>query len=181
MIKINEDIFCIKAKIGKRVYFIIRGRNAPRDLLINRGKRWHETFKREKETKCRICIPREIGEFAGSDPSGSTQGKKVRSEDVRMESWAESKWMACRAHGRVMRDVPYTFPSLMYYGKLAFVWKIRATWLKGFAKAEQARLVNFRKRVFQPENIGDDDSTLPRNPISEFITFSTVAKKKITC
>lgn len=42
-------------------------------------------------------------------------------------------------------------------------------------RAEQARLVNSRKRAFQPENIHDDDGTSQRNPINEFITISTAA------
>lgn len=69
--------------------------------------------------------------------------------------------MAYRAHGRVMRDAPYTFPPLMYYGKTCIRMENPHDLIERI-RAEQARLVNSHKRTFQPENIVDDDGTLQR-------------------
>lgn len=151
----------------------------PRDLLIN---------AEIVESTRRLSVRKRTGEIsnmhsarnrriAGFDSSVRHRERKFAAEELRMESWAESKWMACRAHGRVMRDVPLYFPATHVLRKTCIRMENQRDLIERI-RAEQARLVNSRKRAFQPENIHDDDGTSQRNPINEFITVSTAALLK---
>lgn len=145
----------------------------------DRGK--HETFKREKQDRRNLeyafranSANRRIRSY------GSTQEKKVRSEEVRMESWAKSKWMAYRAHGRVMRDVPYTFPPLMYYGKTCIRMENPHDLIER-VRAEQARLAWILAKEHSNRKTSSMTTILCREESDKWIyqIFNCIQKKNL--